>query len=384
MNTLVNLADFRRQASRVLPSPIFQYMDGGADDEWSLGENVAAFDRYEFRPKVLVDVDEIDTKARVLGCELSMPLILSPTGMSRLFSHERELGVARAANKAGLLYTLSTMATTSIEEVAAACDLKMFQIYILKDRALTREQVARCREAGYNALCLTVDTPMAGNRERDLRTGFVMPPRFTARSMLSFVVRPRWSLRFLADSKFRLANIDHRIDALGDNVLSVIEYVNGQFDRTITWRDVEWLASEWQGPLAIKGLVTPDDASQAHACGASAVIVSNHGGRQLDGAPAPINCIEPIRDRVGQSLEIILDGGVRRGAHIVKALALGADACAVGRPYLWGLSVAGERGVDEVIGIIKREMITTMTLLGRQNVSALDKNVVSHSLSALK
>lgn len=384
MNTLVNLADFRRQASRVLPSPIFQYMDGGADDEWSLGENVAAFDRYEFRPKVLVDVDEIDIKARVLGCDLSMPLILSPTGMSRLFSHERELGVARAANKAGLLYTLSTMATTSIEEVAAACDLKMFQIYILKDRGLTREQIARCREAGYNALCLTVDTPMAGNRERDLRTGFVMPPRFTARSMLSFVVRPRWSLRFLADSKFRLANIDHRIDALGDDVLSVIEYVNGQFDRTITWRDVEWLASEWEGPLAIKGLVTPDDANQAHACGASAVVVSNHGGRQLDGAPAPINCIEPIRDRVGQSLEIILDGGVRRGAHIVKALALGADACAVGRPYLWGLAVAGERGVDEVINIIKREMITTMTLLGRQNVTALDKNVVSHSLSALR
>ncbi len=368
----INVQDYRKGAKRVLPAPVFHYLEGGADDEITLRENTAAFDRYTFDPRVLVDIEKISLRKRVLGCDLAMPLILSPTGMSRLFSHERELGAARAARNAGLMYSLSTMGTTSIEDIAGATDLKMFQIYIVKDRGLTREHVARCREAGYNAICLTVDTPVAGNRERDLRTGFTMPPRFSPSTFLSFAIRPEWSLRLLTDSNFRFANIDHRVDAIGDGVTSVIEYVNGQFDRTVTWRDVEWLAAEWGGPLAIKGLVTADDAAAARDAGASAVMVSNHGGRQLDGAPAPIDCVPRIRDRVGSALEIIVDGGVRRGAHIAKALALGADACSVGRPYLWGLSVGGQAGVEHILEILRKEMETTLALLGCQDVDNLN------------
>lgn len=374
---LINIDDYRKRAKKVLPAPIFHYLDGGADDETTLRENTAAFDHYTFEPKVLVDIQNINLRTHVLGCDMAMPVILSPTGMSRLFSHERELGAARAAQNAGLMYSLSTMGTTSIEDIARTTDLKMFQIYILKDRGLTREHVARCREAGYNALCLTVDTPVAGNRERDLRTGFTMPPRFSPSTILSFAIRPQWSLRLLLDPNFRFANIDHRVDAIGESVTSVIEYVNGQFDRTVTWRDVEWLAAEWGGPLAIKGLVSADDAAAALNSGASAVMVSNHGGRQLDGAPAPVDCVPRIRDRIGRSLEIIVDGGIRRGAHVAKALALGADACSMGRPYLWGLSVAGQRGVEQILGIIRREMETTMSLLGCDNVNDLDGRYIS-------
>lgn len=375
----VNVTDFRRKAERALPAPIFHYMEGGADDEWTLRESVAAFDRYLLEPMMLTNVESIDLKTRVLGCELAAPLLLSPTGMSRLFSHERELGVARAARRAGLLYTLSTMATTSLEDIAGECDLKMFQIYILKDRGLTREHIERSKRHGYNALCLTVDTPIAGNRERDKRNGFVMPPRFGPKTLASFAARPAWALRLLMEPAFRLANIDYRVDALGQDVLSVIDYVNGQFDRTVTWADVEWLAAEWGGPLAVKGLITAEDAYRAQSSGASAVIVSTHGGRQLDGTAAPVDRIAPIRDRVGGTLELILDGGVRRGAHIAKALALGADACSIGRPYLWGLASSGERGVSDVLRILVEELTTVMTLLGRGSVADVDDSAVSRA-----
>lgn len=372
INHCWNIMDFRALAKARLPKPLFHYMDGGADDEWSLRNNTAAFDRYELMPSYLRDIATVDLRTRVLGVEMSMPVFLSPTGMSRLFHHDKEIAVARAAAEAGILYTLSTMGTTSLEDVARASNgPRMFQIYILKDRELTREFVQRCKAAGYDALCLTVDTPLAGNRERDRRTGMTMPPRFTLASLLSFFMSPHWSLNYLRDRNFALANVVHRVDALGGGSMGLVDYVNSQFDRTVTWDDAAWLAREWGGPFVIKGLQSPADAKRAVEIGASAIMISNHGGRQLESAPAPVDCIPAIRDAVGDGLELIVDGGVRRGVHVLKALALGANACSFGRPYLWGLAAGGKAGVDRVLMLMRAELERSLALMGKTSLRDL-------------
>lgn len=367
-----NVMDFRGQARRALPAPLFHYIDGGADDEWTLRNNTTAFDGYELWPTQLRDVTTIDTRTRVLGADLSMPLFCSPTGMSRLFHHAKEPAVARAAAKAGVMYSLSTIGTTTIEDVAAAGDgPKMFQVYILKDRELTKELIARCKAAGFTAICLTVDTPVAGNRERDHRTGMVMPPKLTLASLASFTAHPVWGLHYLRDSNFDIANVAHRVDALGGGAMGLIEYVNSQFDRSVSWDDAAWLIEEWGGPFAFKGLQAPGDAKRAVEVGASAIMISNHGGRQLESAPAPVDCVAPIRDAVGDALELIVDGGVRRGNHVVKALALGANACSVGRPYLYALAAGGEAGVTRVLDIFRAEIERTLALLGCASLADL-------------
>lgn len=372
-----NIEDLRQRAKRKLPSPMFHYIDGGADDEYSLRRSVQAFDGYELVPRYLRDVSRVDLSTRVLGCDLKLPFILSPTGMSRLFHHHKETGVARAAARHGTLYSLSTMATTSLEDVAAQCNgPKMFQIYIFKDRGLTRELVERCKKAGYQALCLTVDTPLAGNRERDLRYGMAMPPRFTPGTVLSYATSFEWLFNFMLQPGFTLANVAHRVDALGGGTMSVIDYVNSQFDRSVTWKDAEWLAGEWGGPFAIKGMSSVEDARQAISIGASAAMLSNHGGRQLDGVPAPIDTLPAIRDAIGSKLELIVDGGVRRGTHILKALALGASACSIGRPYLYGLAAGGEMGVDRAISLLHGEVARGLALLGCHSISELRPNHV--------
>jgi L-lactate dehydrogenase (cytochrome) len=365
-----NVMDLRRPARAALPAPLFHYLDGGADDEWSLGNNRAAFGRYELLPETLVDVSDIDLSTRLLGCDLKLPFFLSPTGMSRLFHHGRELAVARAAERAGTLYSLSTLATTSLEDVAAAIASPiMFQIYVLKDRGLTAEFVDRCKAAGYKALCLTVDTPLAGNRERDKVTGMTMPPQWTLGSLASFAMHPGWSFNYLRYPDFRLANVAHRVDALGSGAMGLIDYLNSQFDRSVTWDDAAWLARLWGGPFVIKGLMTPADAVRAADIGATAVMISNHGGRQLDGAPAPVDMVAPMRAAVGNRLELIVDGGIRRGTDILKALALGADACSIGRAYLYGLAAGGEAGVDRAIGLLRDELLRDMALLGRRRIA---------------
>lgn len=369
--------DFRPLARRRLPAPFFHYIDGGADDEWTLRNNTRAFDGYRLMPGPLRDVSQIDTRTHLLGAELSMPLLLAPTGMNRLFHHERELGVARAAGAAGVCYSLSTMGNSSIEEIADACGgPKMFQIYIFKDRGLTREFVERARDSGYQALCLTVDTPLAGNRERDLRTGMIMPPKFRAGALASFLASPHWSWHYLRDHDFRMANVAHRVDALGAGAMSLIDYVNSQFDRALTWDDAAWLAEQWPGPFVIKGLQSPGDARRAAGIGASAIMISNHGGRQLDSAPAPVDCVAPIRDAVGDGLELIVDGGVRRATHIVKALALGANACSFGRPYLYALAAGGQAGVERMLTLMHQELERTLALLGRRSIADIDAGVL--------
>jgi L-lactate dehydrogenase (cytochrome) len=360
-----NIADLRRLAQRRLPAPMFHYMDGGADDEWTLRRSTKAFDDYELVPNHLNDVSTIDLRRRVLGAELTWPVFLAPTGMSRLFHHEAEPAVARAAQKFGTLYTLSTMGTTRIEDIAALGPGPwMYQIYILKDRGLTTEFVERCKAAKYQALCLTVDTPLAGNRERDRVTGMTLPPKFTLRSFASFAAHPRWTLQLLRNPDFQIANVTHRVDVLRKSTVSLVEYVNAQFDRTVGWKDVAWLIEQWGGPFVLKGLQSAADARRAREVGASAIMISNHGGRQLEGAPAPIDCLPAMRDAVQGDVELIVDGGIRRGTHVLKALALGATACSIGRAYLYGLGAGGQAGVERALELLRSETERSMALMG--------------------
>ncbi|RYE61956.1 MAG: alpha-hydroxy-acid oxidizing protein [Oxalobacteraceae bacterium] len=372
-----NVADLRLMARRRLPRPIFDYIDGGADDEVSLRRNVTAFASYELVPDVLNDVSTIRTEARIFGQRTSWPVMLSPTGLTRMFHDHAELAVARAAARHGLLYTLSTLGTTRLEELARAfAGPKVFQIYIFKDRGLTAEFVARCKDAGFHGLALTVDTPVAGNRERDRVSGLSLPPKLTLKSLLSFALHPAWSIPALTGSKFDLANVSHRVDALASGPMSLFDYIGGQFDCSVSWRDVEWLADKWDGPLAIKGVMTPEDARRSIASGASGVMISNHGGRQLDGTPAPVDQIEAVREAVGDDPDVICDGGIRRGSDVVKALALGATACSIGRPYLYGLAAGGQAGVDRALTLLREEFERTLTLAGVNDVASLSRRHV--------
>nr|WP_221364456.1 alpha-hydroxy acid oxidase [Sphingomonas jinjuensis] len=382
MDRANNIADLRRLARRRLPGPIFDYIDGGADDEWSLRRNAAAFSDYELLPDVLSDVSSIRTATTIFGQPSQWPLMLSPTGLTRMFHADAELAVARAAARHGLVYALSTMGTTRLEDLAHAhAGPKIFQIYIFKDRGLTAEFVARCRDAGFHGLALTVDTPVAGNRERDRVSGLSLPPRLTLRSLLSFAAHPAWSLPALGGSKFDLANVSHKLDVLAGGPMSLFDYIGGQFDRSVCWRDVEWLAREWGGPLAIKGVMTPDDARRSIASGATGVMISNHGGRQLDGAAAPVDQIAAVRDALGAAPDVICDGGIRRGTDVVKALALGATACSIGRPYLYGLAAGGEAGVDRALTLLTDEIARDLALAGIADIATLSRRHVRRARS---
>jgi L-lactate dehydrogenase (cytochrome) len=372
-----NIADLRELARKKLPAPMFHYIDGGADDEIALRGATTAFDDYEVMPRFLVDVAKIDTRTRVLGQDLAWPVFCSPTGMSRLFHHDKELAVVRAAEKAGTMYSLSTLGTTSIEDIAKASGTpKMFQIYVHKDRGLTAEFVQRCKASGFAAICLTVDAPLAGNRERDFRTGMVMPPRFGLKGILNFIYHFEWTFNIVRNPDFRLANVVHRTDALGKGTMPLIEYMNSQLSRSVTWEDAAWLIKEWGGPFAIKGLQSPEDARRARDIGASAIMISNHGGRQLDSAPAPVHCITAMREAIGNDLELIVDGGVRRGTHVLKALALGANACSVGRAYLYGLGAGGQPGVERALTLLRREVERAMALSGCASIADIKPDLI--------
>jgi len=367
-----NITDLRDLAKRNLPWPVFNYLDGGADDEISLARNTEAFNDYELLPTQLSDVSSIDMSTTVLGQNIDWPVFLAPTGASRLFHHESEQAVVRAAHKFGTIYSLSTLGTTTIEDVAAiSTGPKMYQVYIFKDRSITRDFVERCKQHKYAALCLTVDTPIAGNRERDLVTEFGWPPKLNVRSALSYAWHFPWTIRAVLKPGFDLVNVTSSAAASREINEGVMAFVNSQFDRSISWKDVEWLASQWDGPLVVKGIQTVGDARKAVAAGATAVMLSNHGGRQLETAPAPVDCIAPIADALGDQLEIICDGGIRRGTHVIKALALGATACSIGRGYLFGLAAGGQRGVERALTLLRAEVERGMALLGCNSVQKL-------------
>jgi L-lactate dehydrogenase (cytochrome) len=270
------------------------------------------------------------------------------------------------------MYSLSTMGSTSIEAVAAASDgPKLYQVYVFKDRELCREFIARCKAAGYKALCLTVDVPVPGNRERDLRTGMTIPPSITLRSAFNVARHPRWLWHYLTTPRLALANVAHKVTQGSRDVSTLAAYIHRQFDRTVTWDDAAWMAREWGGPFLVKGILTAEDARRAVDAGATAVAVSNHGGRQLDGTPAPVEVLAGVVDAVGDRAEVILDGGIRRGTHILKALALGARACMIGRAYLYGLGAGGEAGVTRALDVLRTELERDMALLGVRSLSEL-------------
>jgi len=378
LDKVFNIEDLRKIARKKLPKPLFNYIDGGADDETNVCGNTHAFDSARLVPEYLVDVAEINTATTVLGREISMPLFLAPTGMTRLFHHDGETAVSKAAAAAGTYYSLSTVGATSIEDVAAACDgPKCFQIYVMKDRSLTREFIQRCKDANYDSLTLTVDIPVAGNRERELRYGFSMPPKLNLAGIAGFAARPGWVYRALTHPKAILANVAHKIPEGSSQSTSLIEYIASQFDPSVTWKDLEWMVSEWGGPFAIKGLLSPADARKAVDRGVTAIMVSNHGGRQLDGALSAFDALGPIVDEVGGECEIICDGGIRRGTHVLKALARGATACSMGRPYLYGLAAGGQAGVSKAVELLRAEIVRGMGLIGCRKVSEInEKHIV--------
>ena len=372
LKKVFNVSDLREIARRKLPAPLFNYIDGGADDETNVLGNIHAFDSARLVPEFLIDVKNIDTTTRVLGRDISMPLFLAPTGMTRLFHHDGESAVSRAAAAAGTYYSLSTVGSTSIEDVAAACDgPKCFQIYVMKDRGLTREFIQRCKDAKYDALTLTVDIPVAGNRERELRYGFSMPPKLNLAGIAGFAMRPGWVFRALTHPKAILANVAHKIPEGSSQNTSLMEYIAKQFDPSVTWKDLEWMISEWDGPFAIKGLLSPADARKAVDCGVSAIMVSNHGGRQLDATLSAFDALGHFVDEVNGECEVICDGCISRGNHVIKALARGATACSMGRPYLFGLAAAGQAGVTRVLELLRAEIARDMGLIGCRTVDEI-------------
>jgi L-lactate dehydrogenase (cytochrome) len=375
----VSVADLRRIARRRLPRGVFDYIDGGAEDERTLAANSAAYERVTFRPRVLRDVGAVDPSTTLLGRPLPMPMVLAPTGFTRIADPDGELAVARAAARAGLPYTLSTLSTRSIEEVAAVSDgPKWFQVYVWRDRGLVKEMIDRAARAGYEALVLTVDTAVFGRRDRDLRRGFSLPPKIGLETLLDGVIHPGWTWSFVRSDPIRFANVAGQ-GAVGDgsDAVALADYINSQFDPTLSWHDVEWIRSVWDGPLVLKGIQTVEDAVLAAEAGVQAIALSNHGGRQLDSAPATLDLVAPVADAVGDRLEIICDGGVRRGSDIVKAVALGAHACMVGRAYLYALGAAGERGVEHVLGSLDTDVRRTMALIGVSSIAELNRELVT-------
>jgi len=372
-----NFDDYRKLAKKKLPSPIFHYIDGGADDEVTLKRNTESFNSCDLVPNVLSDVSNVDLSTTVLGQKIDFPLFLSATAMHRLYHHHGERATAKAAEKMGTMFGISTMATTSIEDIGKLTNgPKLFQIYIHKDRGLTDNLIERCKQVGFNSMCLTVDTVVAGNRERDHRTGFSTPPRLTLSSLLSFALHPGWSLNYLFSDKFKLENIIHMTDKGSSIDKSVIDYINEQFDPSMNWKDAEYCVKKWGGPFALKGVMSVDDAKKAIDIGCSAIMISNHGGRQLDGSRAPFDQLSEIVDAVGDKIEVILDGGIRRGTHVLKALALGAKACSFGKGYLFALGAAGQNGVESILQKMKAEINRDMILMGCSTVKELNRSKV--------
>ncbi len=367
-----NIDDFRLLAKQRLPWPVFDYIDGAADDELTKGRNTAAYADCDLVPDVLAGVDRIDTSCTILGRKSALPLMLSPTALQRVFHWQGERAVARAAQKFGLWFGISSLATVSIEEIGAMGENpKLFQFYYHKDRGLNRSMIERCQAAKFDAIALTVDTIVAGKRERCARSGFTSPPRFTPRNLLGYALKPRWGLDYLLREKFALPNLDtHVVEGTGQAV-SIAGYFNTMLDQSMDWKMAEQLRDDWGGKFALKGVMSVADARRAADMGIDAIMISNHGGRQLDGSRAPFDQLREIVDAVGGRIEIICDGGVRRGTHALKAVCAGATAASGGRLYLYALAAAGQAGVERAVGILQDEIERGMKLMGVTSIDQL-------------
>lgn len=370
-----NMQQFRRMARKRLPGPIFHYIDGAADDEVTYRRNTEAYDSCDLVPNVLAGVENIDMSTEVMGKKIDLPLFLSPTALQRLFHHDGEFAVARAAEKHGTWFGISSLGTASIEDIGTAISTpKMFQFYYHKDKGLNKSMIQRCKDADFDALVLTVDTIVGGNRERDLVTGFTSPPRLTPGSLLSFATHPRWTLNYLFRKKFELSQLKDHV-AEGSNVsVSVSDYFSTMLDQSMDWKAAEEIRKDWGKHFCLKGIMSADDARRAVDIGATAIMVSNHGGRQLDGSRSPFDQLAEIVDAVGDQVDVICDGGIQRGTHVLKALSVGAKACSGGRLYLYALAAAGEAGVAQAVSNLRVEIERGMKLMGVRSVSELGRH----------
>ena len=372
-----SVEDLRRIARRRLPRGVFDYIDGAAEDELSAARNIRAFHRIEFRPRVLRDVADADPSTQVLGRPVPIPLVLAPTGFGRIAHSQGELAVARAAARAGLPYTLSSLSTRSIEEVRAVSQGELwFQVYVWRDKGLLAELLERAAAADYGAIAITVDTAVLGRRERDVRRGFTLPPKLGLDTLLDGALHPGWTWDFLRAEPIRFANVSGSSERDGSDAVALAEYMNEQFDPSLSWDDIGWFRARWGRKILVKGIQCVEDAVLAADHGVDAIALSNHGGRQLDGAPVPIELVARTAEAVGDRLEILCDGGVRRGSDIVKAVSLGATACMAGRAYLYALAAAGEAGVDHVLGLLDAGVRRTMALVGARTLKDLGPELV--------
>tara|TARA_B100001093_G_C26817005_1_gene1010200 strand:+ start:844 stop:2004 length:1161 start_codon:yes stop_codon:yes gene_type:complete len=372
-----NFSELRKLAKRRLPSPIFHYIDGAAEDEITYKRNTSCFDDCDLVPNVLSGVAEVDMSVEVLGCRLEMPIFCSPTALQRLFHYEGERAVALAAQKYGTLFGVSSLGTVSLQEIDRLINApKLFQLYFHKDRALNAFMLEKAREANFDIMALTVDTITGGNRERDLRTGFTSPPTLSINSIFEFMIKPTWAINYFCREKFSLPQLQNHVEEGTNVAISVGEYFSSMLDQNLSWDDVAELRQDWEGKFCLKGIMSPADAKKAVDIGADAIMVSNHGGRQLDGGRSPFDQLDEIVQTVGGQIEIILDGGIQRGTHVLKAMALGATACSGGRMYLYALGAAGRLGVEKALNNFKTEIERDMKLMGVRTLKELNTSMI--------
>lgn len=369
-----NFHDFRRLAERRLPGPIFNYIDGAADDETTHRRNTASFERCDLVPNVLRGVETIDTSVTVLGQNLAVPFYCSPTALQRLFHHQGERAVAAAAAKHGTMFGVSSLGTVSLEELRKAHSTpQVYQFYFHKDRGLNRAMMQRAKEAGVEVMMLTVDSITGGNRERDLRTGFSIPFRLTLGGMLQFAIKPMWGLNYVTHERFKLPQLDEHVD-MGGGAMSIGRYFTEMLDPSMSWDDVAEMVRLWDGKFCLKGVMSAADARRAAEIGCAGIVLSNHGGRQLDGSRAPFDQLAEVVDAVGDRIDVLMDGGVQRGTHVLKALSLGAKAVGIGRAYLYPLAAAGQAGVERALGLLQAEIERDMKLMGCTAISQLTRD----------
>lgn len=375
INNCHNTKDFRKLAKRRLPSPIFHYIDGAADDEVTYRRNTEAYEQCDLVPNVLSGVNKIDMSTTVMGQKIDIPLYLAPTALQRLFHHDGELAVGRAAQKFGTMFGLSSLGTQSIEDIAREIKTpKLFQLYVHKDKGLNKNMLDRCKESNFEALCLTVDTIVGGNRERDLYTGFTYPLKLSLKSILEFIVKPSWGINHVTHKRFELSQLKDHIKEGTSIAISVGEYFTKMCDQNLDWKTAEEINKYWGGQFALKGIMSVEDAKRAVDIGSTAIMISNHGGRQLDGSRSPFDQLAEIVDAVGDKVDVICEGGIRRGTHVLKALSLGAKACSGGRMYLYALAAGGQRGVEKAMTNLRNEIERDMKLMGVTNISQLNEN----------
>jgi len=374
INNCYNTKDFRRLAKKRLPSPIFHYIDGAADDEVTYRRNTEAYEQCDLIPNVLAGVENIDMSTTVMGQKIDMPLYLAPTALQRLFHHDGEKAVGKAAEKFGTMFGISSLATASIEEISDLIKTpKLFQLYVHKDKGLNNSMIDRCKDSNFDVLALTVDTIVGGNRERDLYTGFTSPPRLTLKSLLSFAIHPNWAFNYFIHPRFELSQLKDFFGE-GTNIsVSISDYFTKLIDPSMDWKAAEEINKHWGKQFALKGIMSVADAKKAVDIGATAIMVSNHGGRQLDGSRSPFDQLAEIVDAVGDKIDVICDGGIRRGTHVLKALSLGAKACSGGRFYLYALAAGGQKGVEKALSNLQSEIKRDMQLMGVTSIDQLSR-----------